>query len=245
MRRFRPLILCYHAVSEEWAHYLSVAPSMLERQLNSFLRRGYRPVDLEDALANGRRLFHVTFDDALRSVSAALPILDRVGARGTVFACPEYAQQGRPLDIPELAAEARAHPRELETMTWDELRGLVDRGVEIGSHSLKHRRLTQLEDDELQRDLRDSKDWLESELGRPCRFLAYPYGDDDPRVHAAAEAAGYEAAFASPGHEFPSSRFALPRVGIWRSDGPLRVAFKTSHVGRRATRRYQRIKGRL
>ena len=76
---------------------------------------------------------HVTFDDAYRSVANAIPILERLQVPATVFACPGYADEGRPLDVPELADEALAHPEELATMGWEELRGLVERGVEIGS----------------------------------------------------------------------------------------------------------------
>ena len=240
-RGFRPLVPCYHAVTKSWLHHLAVDPVALEEQVSGLLRRGYYPASMEEVVANSRRALHVTFDDAFQSVATALPILARLGVRSTIFACPEYALDGRPVDIPELASEARDYPAELATMAWDQLREVTAEGVEVGSHSLRHNHLTQLSDTELARDLHESRAWLEAELGRPCRFLAYPYGDADRRVHAAARAAGYQAAFASPGRERPVNLFALPRVGIWRSDGTARVAFKTSRLGRRLTRSYRRL----
>jgi peptidoglycan/xylan/chitin deacetylase (PgdA/CDA1 family) len=227
-------VLCYHAVSDSWPHHLAVTRRAFERQVRSLRFRRYRPVSAADATSGRGRVFHVTFDDAYTSVAAAIPTLERLGVPATVFACPEFADEGRPLAIPELAAEARAHPDELETMNWDQLRDLVAHEVEIGSHTLSHAHLTQLTDAELSRELRESRERIEAELARPCRFVAYPYGDDDGRVHRAARLAGYEAGFAAPGRLAPANVYALPRVGIWRHDGPLRVTLKTTGVVRRA-----------
>ena len=46
----RPLVLCYHAVSDTWPHQLSVSPEALEGQLSLLLRNGYRPVDAAGAV---------------------------------------------------------------------------------------------------------------------------------------------------------------------------------------------------
>jgi peptidoglycan/xylan/chitin deacetylase (PgdA/CDA1 family) len=110
-------------------------------------------------------------------------------------------------------------------MTWDALRGWSERGVEIGSHTLSHAHLTQLPDDELRRELVESKAQIEAMLARPCRFLAYPYGEEDARVRAAARDAGYVAAFGLPGAN-PIDQFSFPRVGLYAADGTLRTAAK-------------------
>lgn len=154
----------------------------------------------------------------------------------TIFACSGYAQDGRPLDVPELAAEARAFPDELSTMDWEMLRGCADRGVEIGSHTKTHPHLPELADDELARELRESRDAIEYWLGRACRFLAYPYGEENARVRRAARAAGYEAAFALKSDERDFDRFALPRVALFRGDRRLRATLKTTATTRRAAR---------
>ncbi|MDP8911776.1 MAG: polysaccharide deacetylase family protein, partial [Actinomycetota bacterium] len=226
-RGFRPLVLCYHAVTDGWDHALAIGPAELERQVQKLVGRGWRPASLADALARGGRALHVTFDDAFRSVSRAVPALERLGVPATVFACSAYARDGRPLDVPELAADAARLPNELATMPWDDLRALAERGIEIGSHTVSHPRLTTVSDARLERELRESREHLEDELGRPCRFLAYPYGDEDGRVHAAAARAGYDAAFALPGRESPVNPFALPRVGIYRDNSRLKVLLKT------------------
>ena len=219
--RFRPLVLCYHRVSTTEPRRLAVSPDALEAHLLSLLRRGYRPGAAADVVDGVGRVVHATFDDAFRSVHAAVPALERTGVRATVFACAGFADDGRPLDVPELRSVVAQARQEFETMRWDELRALSERGIEIGSHTVSHPHLPSLSDAELDRELIDSRAEIEDELALPCRYLAYPYGDEDGRVRAAARRAGYDAAFALPGRREPVDRFALPRVDLyWRDTGP-------------------------
>jgi peptidoglycan/xylan/chitin deacetylase (PgdA/CDA1 family) len=232
----RPLVLCYHAISDEWEHRLAIRPEVFERQLRSLLRRRFRPATAE-AVADGRgRLLHVTFDDAYRNIDRALAIAARLSIPVTVFAASAYAESGRPLDVPELAEDARTHGEHLATMDWSALRELTERGVEIGSHTVSHAHLPALSDSELDRELRDSRARIEDELGRPCRYLAYPYGEHDARVQAAAAAAGYDAAFALGSSSSHTNRFALSRVDLYPGDHMLRATLKTSFVKRPVSR---------
>jgi peptidoglycan/xylan/chitin deacetylase (PgdA/CDA1 family) len=227
-----PLVLCYHGVSAEWTSGLAVAPEAVERQLSALVGRGYRGIAAEEVATRRGRLLHVTFDDAYTSIQGALPALERLGVPSTVFVCTGLADQGLPVDVPELAAERRAFPDELVTLDWDGLRGLAERGVEIGSHSRTHAHLTQLSDRELASELQDSRAAIEEALRRPCRYLAYPFGEQDARVRRHAETAGYEAAFALPGRLVPLHRYALPRIGVYRRDTLTRVRLKASRPGR-------------
>jgi len=228
-----PLVLCYHAISETWRDELSVSPIVFERQVRTLLSRGYRPATAAEVVASRGKLLHITFDDAFQSVSSALPALERLGVPATVFACPALADGAEALPVPELHVQVRQNPAELVTMGWDDLRALVERNIEVGSHTLTHPHLTRLGDHELLRELQVSRERLQDQLGVRCRFLAYPYGEEDERVRAAARLSGYEAAFALPGSHTSFDIYAVPRVGIWRKDGPVRVSVKTSQVGRR------------
>jgi peptidoglycan/xylan/chitin deacetylase (PgdA/CDA1 family) len=231
-KRLRPLVLCYHAVSDRWEDPLAVSADSFERQLKGLLSRGYRPVDTATAVTGNGRSMHVTFDDAFRSVATAVPVLRRLGVPATVFACPGFTDGDGIFDVPDLP-QPPENAEHLLTMDWPQLRELVESGVEVGSHTLTHPHLTRLTDEELARELRESRRRLEDELGVPCRFLAYPFGEEDERVRAAARASDYDAAFALPGVQTSHDRFAVPRVGIWRTDTTGRVALKTSAAGRR------------
>jgi peptidoglycan/xylan/chitin deacetylase (PgdA/CDA1 family) len=169
---------------------------------------------------------HVTFDDAFRSIAGALDILRRTGVPATVFASTAYASNGGALAVPELTEEAAARPQQLATMDWEQLRAVAETGFEVGSHTVTHAHLTELSDRELQRELVDSRAQMEDELGRPCRYLAYPYGEEDDRVRAGAKAAGYTAAYSLASGFVHPDRFAIPRVALWRKDYALRAVAK-------------------
>ena len=194
--RRRPLVLCYHAVSPSWDHRLSIHPELLLRQVRA-LSRFWR--------------IRAGFDDAFRSAATVFPALRQLDVAIQIFVCARYAAEGAPLAIPELAGDDRG---ELATMTWDELRAHAETGVEIGSHTLTHAHLTRLTDEELAHEVRDSKLEIEAELGGPCAELAYPYGEHDARVRAAAKRAGYERAYAL--RDGGSDPYALPRVDLYR-----------------------------
>jgi len=228
-----PLVLCYHAVVAGEPQRLAVRREQFEAQLTSLLRRGYRPVTAADAVERRGRLLHVTFDDAYRSVVDTLPLLHELGVPATVFACTGYARDGRPFDVPELREDAAADPAAFATMDWQALRAAASADVEIGSHTVTHPHLPQLSDAELDRELRDSKAELEDELGRPCRHLAYPYGDEDDRVRSAARRAGYEGAFAVDPGRGRSDRFAVPRHAVYRHDTSAGFRLRTSPLLRR------------
>jgi peptidoglycan/xylan/chitin deacetylase (PgdA/CDA1 family) len=245
IHRFVPaLTLCYHAISDSWEDRLAVTPATFERQMRMLRWRGYRPVNANEVTTERGRIFHVTFDDAFRNVASILGVLERLGVPATVFACPGFADHGRPLDVPELVTTSRLHFEEGKTMRWEDLRGLVDHGVEVGSHTLTHPHLTQMESRDLERELRESRERLEDELRRPCRFLAYPYGEENGRVRLAAKAAGYEAAFSLDGEDDATDRYAVPRIGIWRGDGLLRTTLKTLPRVRRGVRTVERLRHR-
>jgi peptidoglycan/xylan/chitin deacetylase (PgdA/CDA1 family) len=235
-RRGSPLVLCYHAVSAEWDYELAVSPDSFRAYLAGLLAAGFAPVGADEAVQGSGRLLHVTFDDAFESVLLALPILEELGLSATVFACAGYAETGAPLVVPELRAEAASNLAQLATLQWERLRMLADHGIEIGSHTITHAHLTTLSDPELDRELVESKRVIEANLGRPCRFLAYPFGEHDARVREASRAAGYEAAFAlSVRGNWVDARgdpFQVPRIGIWRHDDRLRLAIKTSRLTR-------------
>jgi peptidoglycan/xylan/chitin deacetylase (PgdA/CDA1 family) len=76
---------------------------------------------------------------------------------------------------------------------------LADAGMEIGFHTRDHDRLTDLDDEGLNRALDAGRAELEAACGAPVTVLAYPHGRADERVAAAARRAGFRAAFTTEG----------------------------------------------
>lgn len=206
MARRDLLVLCYHGVAPGSLHG-EVTPEALRAQLSLVARRGYRWATFTDAVLGdeAERVAAVTFDDGIASaVEHGLPILEEIGAPGTMFLTVKMLGWGGRLD-----ADGAAR--------------LVERGWEIGSHTMTHPVLTNVADTTLREELVRSKVELEGLTGRACTAIAYPTGRVDARVAGAAEAAGYVAGAALEGATaVPPSPLAWPRVGV-RGDDSLRV----------------------
>ncbi|MCG8421101.1 MAG: polysaccharide deacetylase family protein [Proteobacteria bacterium] len=83
-------------------------------------------------------------------------------------------------------------------MTWDDVRKLRDAGMDIESHTRKHRVLHTLHTEKLASELAGSRADIEREIGEPVRTLAYPVGGSIaryPEIRAAMERAGYQIGF--------------------------------------------------
>ena len=229
------LVLCYHAVSEQWPSPLAVTPAQLAEQLELLVRRGYRGATFERAVTAPpfARTLAVTFDDGYRSVFAhALPILERLGLPGTVFVATDFAGRAEPMRWPGIEHWIGGpHEAELAALSWQQLGSLGDGGWEIGSHTCSHPRLSQLDDDALQAELVESRQACEARLGA-CRTLALPYGDGDARVIAAAREAGYFAIAGLPGSGM-TSPVGWPRVGVYPPDRMSRFRVKVARPVRR------------
>jgi peptidoglycan/xylan/chitin deacetylase (PgdA/CDA1 family) len=232
------LVLCYHAVSTRWPAHLSVAPDAFEAQVEHLLRRGYRATTFSravDGRGSGRQLA-ITFDDGFQSVyELAFPILRRLGAPATLYVPTSFVETSRPLvwDGTDrwLGTEFES---ELTAMSWDGVRELRDAGWEIGAHSHTHPRLTQVDDARLADELERSRAICAERLGEPCRSIAYPYGDVDGRVVAAARSAGFETGATLPEVAERPAPLAWPRLGVYRYETLSRVKRHCSWTLRRA-----------
>lgn len=80
------------------------------------------------------------------------------------------------------------------TMNALELAEADRRGLHVGSHTVSHRRLSQLSDDEIVYELRSSREHIQQAVGKPCKHLAYPEGFFDARVSRQTRLEGYDSA---------------------------------------------------
>lgn len=229
------LVLCYHAVSDTWPADLAISAEQLGRQLEHLTSRGYRGATFSDAVSDPprRRTLAVTFDDAYTStLTQGKAVLDRLGLPATVFVPTAFPGTDAVLAWPGIDQWLGGpHESELEPLSWPQLASLRDAGWEIGSHTVSHPHLTQLDDEALARELAQSRAACVENLGG-CRSIAYPYGDVDQRVLAATRAAGYEAGAALPARMHRASALKWPRVGAYSIDTPRRFAIKVSPLVR-------------
>jgi len=134
--------------------------------------------------------------------SAALEVLQalKLAGNGRRLEALEEIRKVSGVALPAAVIDAN------RPMTWEELRILVARGMSIGSHSVTHPVLAELEDRRLCSELEDSKLAIERETSTACHSIAYPLGGGkeysvsgaiavDERVRRFAAQAGYEVGF--------------------------------------------------
>jgi len=218
-------VLCYHSISKRPDHPLArycVAPEQFRAQL-AFLARRFHLISgtellrlLDGTGGVPRRALLVTFDDCYRDLlTTVAPLLSERELPALAFAVT-----GLPVTN-DWDASLGGEP--LQLLDADELRAVVEHGVEVGAHSRTHAMLTRLTDVELRRE-------LATPFGDPfLPLLAYPYGVHDERAQEAAAEAGYRGAFTiDAGLLEPDvvERFALPRIEITSRDRGARFRWK-------------------
>lgn len=224
------VVLCYHGLSDSWPDQTAVTPADFAAQVEYFLRRGYQGATFTEALTAppAKRTVAITFDDANTSVlELGVPILDRLGAPATIFVPTDYPDSGRPMGWAGIDRWIGGpHEAELACLDWGRLGEFAARGWEIGSHTCSHPLLTEIGDDDLARELADSKRVCEERLGAPCYSIAYPYGVADERVVGAVREAGYVTAATVPVGSAAELPLRWPRVGVYRDENARRVMLR-------------------
>jgi peptidoglycan/xylan/chitin deacetylase (PgdA/CDA1 family) len=193
VRRPQLTVLGWHRL-DDTGRPLSTPPVVFAAQLDELARRGLPVLSLADALdrlSTGtlqRDAVVLTFDDGYASVlEVGWPQLRARGLPATLFVVTDYLDGRRVL--PWDAAEAGAEHTRLATA--DEVLAAAAEGLDIGSHTATHPWLPQLSQREVERELRASRDAVESLLGRAVPSVAYPMGGWNRAVRDAAGAAGY------------------------------------------------------
>ncbi len=171
-----------------------------ERQLRYFLNH-YRFISYSEAVQRivedriDDRYFALSFDDGFENnARVAAPVLDRYNIKAMFFVVTDFIASKGDAARAEKFSRSRFDHEPLRNMTFDDLRALRAAGHEIGSHTVSHRRLSQLPHDELRLEIRESKRLLESELGAVVDHIAYPYGtasDFSSLVDSEVRGAGY------------------------------------------------------
>lgn len=156
----------------------------------------------------------LTFDDGfLDHYTTVFPLLQTYGMKATFFVPTGLI--GREGGV-----------------TRSMVREMSDYGMPIGSHSVSHCKLSHCSPEQITRELRDSRYYLEDLTGRACTQIAYPYGQYNETVKEIAGETGYERAFASTPSTLLSERFAMPRISIPNTFRSWRYASALYDAGR-------------
>ncbi len=166
-------ILTYHSIDSSGSP-ISVDPAAFRAHVR-FLGSGrLRVLSLEQLLAceDSEDAVALTFDDGyLNFATIVAPLLADHALPATVFIVTDRVGEtnswGRPGEdgVPELPL-----------MGWDAIGRVREGGVAIGSHTRRHRDLTQLGSQELHDETAGSAERLSTALGMGPDTFAYPFG---------------------------------------------------------------------
>jgi peptidoglycan/xylan/chitin deacetylase (PgdA/CDA1 family) len=180
----RVLVLCYHSIHPSH-RFASASPAMFEEHLGWLSEycniipfdAALRHVDTRDANPS----IAITFDDGyVDNHTYVLPALVRHGIHATFFVATGFVERD-PEVLSRLGRLWNVPVHELAGLSWTQVREIREAGMEIGAHTRSHPNLALLTEDQVRRELSESKDMLENCLGESVVSVAYPYGI--PRRH--------------------------------------------------------------
>jgi len=218
-----PLVFMYHSVASRGAdpNSITVTPSRFQRQMEWLKRRGLRGSSMQQLLDAADRgstegLIGLTFDDGYADFTAYVaPVLTRYGFTATTYVVAGKLGGCNDWDAGPVKA----------LMTAEEVREVARLGVEIGSHGLSHRALSNADPDALLLEMQRSRMILQALLDEPVRGFCYPYGAVSEAAVSAARAAGYDYAVSTWCHA-KRNRYAIPRTYVGNRDGVTRLYAK-------------------
>jgi peptidoglycan/xylan/chitin deacetylase (PgdA/CDA1 family) len=132
----------------------------------------------------------LTFDDGHRSSLDIAEEMEQIGATGTFFLTQRYCETRK------------------DFLKDGDVRDLVERGFDFGSHGVTHRPLSALTPEQIRSELRESKKWLESLVQREVISLSAPGGRVNKTVLNIAFSLGYSIVATS--QEQLNARISLP-----------------------------------
>ena len=207
-------VLMYHQIpvtQPEGARYsIYTLRDTLREQFESLCRRGFTPITFAE-LVEGKivdRPIVLTFDDGYRNhYEEVLPLLQEFGFKAVFFVLGDRALSHNRWDT-ELG--------ELSYRLMDaaQIKACHESGlVEIGSHSMSHSRLTDLDSETARWEIGHSRRLLADLTGAPVVSFCYPYGDYSTREAEYVMDVGYQ-------------------FGVGTVSGPLRFATDLCRIRR-------------
>ncbi|MBW1900483.1 MAG: polysaccharide deacetylase family protein [Deltaproteobacteria bacterium] len=185
-------ILTYYGFSRNKTGELIVSEGAFNEQMKYLKENGYDVITLDQLLdfldfksQIPKKSVVITFDDGWRSLyDIAFPVLKRNGFPATLFIYTDFIGGTKAL-------------------SWEQVDELAKNGFDVQSKTMTHRDLTKLNKGEsfkeyfktVQRELSQSKKIIEKQLGRKCKYMAYPYGVTNNLATALVKKEGYRAAF--------------------------------------------------
>jgi len=209
------------------------APQKFERQIAYLKKKGFEFYTASELIsfyrANGEfppRSIAVTFDDGWKdNYRRAFPVLKKYGAKATIFLVTSCIGQ----NTDKVTAEGEGRR---EHLAAKDILEMSENGIEFASHSQSHALFHQIDNQEIEQEVTESKKIIENLTQKECSTFAYPAGFFTDFAKEAVRKSGYEAAFSTVyGTENNWDIYALNRVEILRRDSfPFRYGKKIKSI---------------
>ena len=228
----QPRVLMYHMIKEHLSNRKKrnkwrVRPKDFEKQMAWFSKHGwysYTISEMVETEALPPKSFCITFDDGYEdNFIHAFPILQKYGFKATIYLVPHYEYNSWE-DFEEGTFD--------KLLNADQIRQMQESGlIEFGSHTLNHKNLVTIPPKEAQKEIKGSKEEVESIIGTECRAFAYPYGKYNEKIVKMVEDAGYDnATVVKRGFFEKGDPFMIKRVGILGTESFLDFYLKITRI---------------
>ena len=160
------------------------------QDISFYLKSGYNLDTISDLVNSGDRkekgkLLSITFDDGFAGIYRYRNLFNRKNMKTTIFLISDYIGM---LDKWEISLFGF----KFKHLDVSQIKELSKDGHEFGSHTATHKSLTELNDLELERELKDSKQKIEDILEKEVKSISVPFGRIDERVYEKCLQYGYK-----------------------------------------------------
>lgn len=219
-----PVTLVFHKLTDLFTYSITnYPPTRFDRLVEALRSSGWQFSGIDPKAPTskqGRGELLISFDDGYEHLDDMLPPLIKNHSFQPIVFVPT-ALVGKPNRW-----DYSHGLRSFDHLSRESIIRLGACGVVFGSHSATHRDLTGCRGSELQRELGDSRKYLQDVTGQPIGSISYPFGRYNQRVVEAAANAGYEQGFTM---EFPKSSdhpLCRGRISVYSFDTLLSVQAK-------------------
>lgn len=187
-----PIALVYHSIAPgsatpRWKWSVSI--KRFQEQLDLLLDCGFEAVTISElarsTTSKNAKKVAITFDDGYADNFAAVEELAKRGMTATLFVVTGAIGGPATWQTSDVARPM---------LSALQLRHIQTRGFEIGSHTVSHSRLTELNQSDIKCELRGSRQQLEELIEFPVLSFAFPFGAYNDDLVATVREAGYSAA---------------------------------------------------
>ena len=162
-------IFSYHSISDDKCP-LSTDIKDFEKHLIYLKKNDYKSIFF-DEITNSNKKFIMSFDDGYKDlIDNCLPLLVKYNFKATCFLVSDKIGKINDWD------EENKNIKTKKIMDKSDIHIWVKNGMKIGSHSKNHKKLTNIDHNELSNEIASSKIDLENLIGETIDSFCYPYG---------------------------------------------------------------------